>query len=345
MSHRNFVRQASANRPLRAFTLVELLVVIAIIGILVALLLPAVQSAREAARRMSCQNNLKQVGLACLNYESAQKSLPPALLHDVNSGTLSKWSALARLLPYLEQGNFESEIDYTTDYEQVQYGDGLIGAYRVPGYLCPSEVRDEVRTDSSTGQAIHYPTNYGLNRGVWMTYDPTGKEQAEGMFDVNRGVAFRKVADGQSHTLLAAEVKGWNPYYRDGDSGQPTPVEFNNPAALCSMGPGDFKDSSGHTEWVDGRSHQAGFTAALPPNTKVECAGKEQYDVDWTSTREGKSDSLKTYAAVTSRSYHAGGVNVAMADGSVHTVADNIAPLVWRAMATRAGGEVVDEEL
>lgn len=345
MPHLPSPRQASAHREMQGFTLVELLVVIAVIGILVALLLPAVQAAREAARRMSCQNNLKQLGLACQNFESAQGTLPPALLHDIKNDTLSKWSALARLLPYLEQGNFESQIDYTSDYEQVQFGDGLIGAYRVPGYLCPSEENDRVRVDSATGQPIHYPTNYGVNRGVWMTYDPTGGEQAEGVFDVNHGVAFRKIADGLSNTLLAAEVKGWTPYYRDGNDSQSDPVDPTNPAAICSFTSGQFKPDTGHTEWVDGRGHQSGFTATFPPNTKVECPGKEGYDVDWTSTREGRSDTEKTYAAVTSRSYHSGVVNVAMADGSVHTIGEDVAPLVWRAMATRAGGEVVDEAL
>lgn len=327
--------------PKTGFTLVELLVVIAVIGILIALLLPAVQAAREAARRMSCQNNLKQLGLACQNYESAHKSLPPALLY-FGSGDArnSKWSPQARLLPYLEESNFESEIDYHADYESIQFGDGKIGAYRVATYVCPSEQRDEVRLKN--GEPIHYPLNYGVNRGVWQTFDPTGKLDEEGVFQPNRGLTFRRVADGLSHTLLAAEVKGYTPYFRDGNAGQENPVDPTNPTAVCSLGPGDFKDSSGHTEWVDGRTHQSGFTATFPPNTRVECPGKEEYDIDWTSTREGKSDAMPTYSAVTSRSYHSGVVNTALVDGSVHVVADDIFPDVWRAMATRAGGEVID---
>ncbi|MGI9455512.1 MAG: DUF1559 domain-containing protein, partial [Aeoliella sp.] len=262
------------------FTLVELLVVIAVIGILIALLLPAVQAAREAARRMSCQNNLKQLGIACQNYESARKSLPPALLY-FGSGDPrnSKWSPQARLLPYLEEGNFESEIDYHADYESIQFGDGLIGAYRVSTYVCPSEERDEVRLKN--GVPIHYPLNYGVNRGVWRTFDPTGNLDEEGAFQPNRGVAFRRVTDGLSNTLLAAEVKGYTPYFRDGNTGQPNPVDPTNATAICSLGPSgpeNFRDSSGHTEWVDGRGHQTGFTATFPPNTRVKCPGKEEYD-------------------------------------------------------------------
>ncbi|MEX2092367.1 MAG: DUF1559 domain-containing protein, partial [Pirellulales bacterium] len=117
-----------AYRPLHGFTLVELLVVIAIIGILVALLLPAIQAAREAARRMACQNHVKQIALAAHNYESSNKVLPPAFLYYGASDTRnSKWSALARLLPYLEEENFESLINYSADYETFQVGGNVIG--------------------------------------------------------------------------------------------------------------------------------------------------------------------------------------------------------------------------
>ncbi|QDU87703.1 Type II secretion system protein G precursor [Pirellulimonas nuda] len=330
------------------FTLVELLVVIAIIGILVALLLPAVQAAREAARRSGCQNNVRQIALAMLNYESAQGSLPPARVTfgvDVADsagrfGRNSKWSPQARVLPYLEESQFESLIDYERDYYDVQFGDGLIGAYRVPIYLCPTEEKDEVRL-SSAGIPEHYPINYGVNRGVWMVYDPTGQRQELGAFQSSRATELRQVSDGTSKTLMLAEVKGWTPYKRDAVHTSDTPPTL---AEVCGLA-GSFKENSGHTEWVDGRSHQTGFTAAFTPGTKVLCpqSGTE-YDIDWVSSREGVSDTDRTYAAVTARSYHAGGtVNVAMVDGSAKGVTEGVDLVVWRALATRAGEETVSD--
>jgi prepilin-type N-terminal cleavage/methylation domain-containing protein len=320
------------------FTLVELLVVIAIIGVLVALLLPAIQAAREAARRMSCQNKVKQSALAALNYESSRKELPPALMYFATGDPRnSKWSIQARLLPYLEEENFENKINYASDYETVKVDGEFLGAYRVATYVCPSEQRDEVRLDAANAP-IHYPISYGFNRGVWRTFDPTGNLPDEGAVRPNEGTPMRLFTDGTSKTLLIAEVKAWTPYLRDAALSQPTPPA--TPADICSLG-GSFKVDSGHTEWVDGRTHQSGFTAVFAPNTAVPCVQSGQtYDVDWTSQREGTTETGITYSAVTSRSYHAGVVNAAMVDGSIHSVADDVDLTLWRAMATRNGDEV-----
>ncbi|MGL4553071.1 MAG: H-X9-DG-CTERM domain-containing protein, partial [Gemmataceae bacterium] len=117
------------------------------------------------------------------------------------------------------------------------------------------------------------------------------------------------------------------------------------PAALAaSFGPGTFRPDSGHNEWVDANVHHSGFTATFPPNTRVPSAvGGRSYDVDFTSVREGESATLPTYAAVTSRSHHPGGVNAVLMDGSVRFVRDAVGPSVWRALATRAGGEVIGD--
>jgi prepilin-type N-terminal cleavage/methylation domain-containing protein len=329
----------------RAFTLVELLVVIAIIGILVALLLPAVQSAREAARRTSCQNNLKQIALAAHHFEFSNKALPPALLYHGSGDPLSsKWSAQARLLPYLEESSMESTFDYSADYDTLEFNGQLVSAFRVATYVCPSEERDEARLDA-TGRAIHYPMNYGVNRGVWLTFDPTGELPNEGAFQANDGTPLRAITDGTSNTLMLAEVKAYTPYVRDGVTTQSTPPEM--PIDVCSLPVGQFKADSGHTEWVDGRVHQSGFTATFPPNTSVECPQSgEVYDIDWTSTREGTHDTNRTYSVVTARSYHTGDVvNTAMMDGSVHIVSGNVDLAVWRAMGTRDGGELIERPL
>jgi hypothetical protein len=114
---------------------------------------------------------------------------------------------------------------------------------------------------------------------------------------------------------------------------------------------GTFKANSGHTEWVDGRAHQIGFTTVFRPNTKVLCTNSsEEFDVDWTNWQEGKGLAgsspvlTKTYAAVTSRSRHGGGVLVSMMDGSVHWVEDTIDLGVWRATSTRNGGEIMPSD-
>ena len=337
----------------RAFTLVELLVVIAIIGVLIALLLPAVQAAREAARRMSCSNNVRQLGLAMHNYEGSLGTFPPALLIEPG-GTQYRWSALSRILPYVEQSNLAGLIDFDVDYHfygisGTNYGDKdaalnsgepLLKASRMDVLICPSEARDEVRIDSSTGNARDYMTSYGVNGGVWAVHDPLNPNDNGGAFGGNRGHAGKTFSDGMSNTLMIAEVKGWQPYFRDSGSADPAP-----PNAIADLPrTGNFKDETGHTEWIDGRIHQSGFTATFPPNTNVPYEKDGiLYDIDFSSWRmrqEGingdyNADNI-TYAAITSRSYHSGNiVNVARMDGSVEAVNGQIDRDVWRALSTR----------
>jgi hypothetical protein len=97
--------------------------------------------------------------------------------------------------------------------------------------------------------------------------------------------------------------------------------------------------NTGHTEWVDGRSHQVGFTATFPPNAKVSPARAAGRDMDWTNQQEGKSDQIRTYAAVTARSHHPGVIHVVMMDGATQAISDDIDLAVWRAAVTRRGRE------
>ena len=320
------------------FTLVELLVVIAIIGILVALLLPAVQAAREAARRMSCSNNLKQFGLALHNFEQTYKSFPPSWkpTNDNSSDAIDGWSAQAMLLPFLEQGNVADHVDFKSSYKLARVVDlggetVPVSGLRIPTYICPSEARDEPRL--SDGEREHYPINYGVNQGIWFTYDPQHQLVGDGPFFPGRGARAAEIADGLSNTIAAAEVKAWNPYFRNAALSQPAmPVK---PDDICGLG-GQFKTNSGHTEWVDGRVHQIGITALFTPNTGVPCRIDDRiYDVDWTNMQEGKSPTVSTYAWVTARSYLAEGVQTALMDGSVRFTPDTIDLHVWRALATR----------
>ena len=335
-----------------AFTLVELLVVIAIIGILIGMLLPAVQQVREAARRITCANNLRQMALATLNFESAQLKLPESwkpplgVVFGVDTEDTRGWSAQALILPFLEQGNLESQIDFNLDYidtPPISIGGQLVAmpSARIPIYQCPSETNSVTRFDSD-GVAIHHPLNYASNAGDWFIWDPSGNRNGQGALGVNRRLSIGSISDGTSNTMLFGEVKAYTPYFRNlgqaGDIDMPA-----TPADLVAMG-GDFKTNSGHTEWVDGRAHQASFTATFTPNTAVIFEdGGQEFDVDWNNQQEGRSLTARTYAAVTARSFHSGGVNITRVDGSTGFISDDVNRNTWQAFSTRAGGEVLGE--
>jgi hypothetical protein len=206
---------------------------------------------------------------------------------------------------------------------------------------CPSEVNDRLRPD---GAITHYPLNYAANVGSWHLFNPLTRETGDGTLAVNTRLRPGDIADGLSNTLAFAEVKAYTPYLRDGGSPSALSVPApTSPAAVAAYG-GEFKADSGHTEWVDGRSHQTGFTTVFRPNTRVVyTADGVEYDIDFTSSREGRTTNRITYAVVTSRSYHGGLVQVLLMDGSARPVRDTIDLATWRALGTRAGGEVVSD--
>ncbi|MBI1246830.1 DUF1559 domain-containing protein [bacterium] len=317
-------------RKTRGFTLVELLVVIAIIGVLIALLLPAVQQAREAARRMSCQNNLKQIGLALHNYADTNRSLPPTIC--IGPGAFGQWGAQARILPFIEQGNLQELINFALPYG----GQPQVPKTRVPTYMCPSEVNDRPSLEDGIEQ---YPINYACNQGSWMAYDPSGSKRCNGAFFPNRKNDFNNFTDGMSNTVGMAEVKAFQPNLKEGSATSALPTSTSD---IAGYG-GDFDATNSHTEWVEGRVHQTGFTSTFTPNTVVPyVSGGKTYDVDFTSAEEGEGTS-PTYAAVTSRSYHPGIVQAVFMDGSVQTIPETINLTIWRALCTKAGGEVIGE--
>jgi prepilin-type N-terminal cleavage/methylation domain-containing protein/prepilin-type processing-associated H-X9-DG protein len=316
----------------RGFTLIELLVVIAVIAVLVSLLLPAVQQAREAARRAQCKNNLKQIGLALHNYLDAASSLPPTVC--IRPGDFGQWSAQARLLPYLDQANLQNLIDFSIPYN-VQ---PKVAKVRVPPYLCPSEVNDRPSLRDDLDQ---YPLNYAANQGTWLVFDPVGGLQSQGAFLPNRQMRAADFLDGLSNTLGFAEVKAFQPNVKEG--GTPSAIPPNDPAAIAAFAAGsEFDPIDSHTEWVEGRVHQTGFTTTFPPNTRIAfTTGGTTYDIDYTSAEEDLG--VTTFASIVSRSYHSGMVNALLMDGSVRSISSNINGSVWRGLGTRAGGEVVGE--
>ena len=328
----------------RGFTLIELLVVIAIIAILVGLLLPAVQQAREAARRTECKNKLKQLALACHNYADVNRSLPPSATINpavTVTGNNGSWGVHGRILPYLEQGNLYNAVDLSTAWDYQTAIDGL----RVPVYHCPSDPDAEEMRDPGKGRARLWPTTYGFNFGTWFIYDPNNTSRnSDGLFFPNARITFASMQDGSSQTLLASEVKAWTPYFRNG--GPPsTAVPSTSAEATSVIASGVQFKSTGHTEWPDGRVHHQGFTTTMTPNPATPCSdGTTVYEeCDYNSWQEGKNgfNGPPSYAIITSRSHHIGSVQSAFADGSVRSISDSIDLSIWRALGTRNGRETI----
>jgi len=333
----------------RGFTLVELLVVIAIIGILIGMLVPAVQMVREAARRTSCMNNIRQMALTAIHYETTRGHLPPSYQLDPG-GTATgngSWSIHAQLLPYCEKSNAYDVIDFQQSWSDADNVATGVPTMRVPMYICPSEVNDTVRLKN--GSPHVYPHNYGFNFGSWLVYDPSSGEPGDGAFYVNGKVRFSSVRDGQSNTLFVAEVKAFTPYIRNTEDPGPTPPSNTNAflgyTGQLKLGTTLYQNT-GHTEWCDGRVHHSGITTVFTPNTVVpyEYDGRT-YDIDFNSEKEGNSLTKATYAAITSRSYHTGRlVNTAFMDGSARPISGSIDLTTWRALGTINGGEITNLE-
>jgi prepilin-type N-terminal cleavage/methylation domain-containing protein len=321
----------------RAFSLIELLVVIAIVAVLLGLLLPAVQKAREAACRAKCQNHLKQLGLAVHSFENVAGKFPAGGAYPVGATAPDAYSVHTRLLPYLEQGSV---------YARINLGDSPttqpdVAGLPIPGFVCPSEVMDQAVTPAK----VTYPLNYAANLGTWFVYDPATGRGGDGAFPINRATRPADFADGLSQTVGFAEVKGYQCYVVN--TAGPTVLGTAPPTSpadvLALAATGYYRGDVGHTEWASAPSHQSAVSFVLPPNTSVQYnAYGVVVDVDVVTQVEGSSATKPTYSAVTSRSYHVNHlVNVVLMDGSVRGVTPSISRAAWRAAGTRDGGEAL----
>ena len=331
-----------------AFTLIELLVVIAIIAVLISLLLPAVQQAREAARRAQCKNNLKQLGLAIYNYESTNSSLPPTaiIIRSPNNSLYTSYlGPLTRILPFIEKGNAYNSINVNTSYGDLANQPAV--AHLTGIFLCPSEPNQQLDLDPSFG--LISGNNYAYSMGDWYVWGgPNGTVPTRSAFGVNLNRRWADFTDGVSQTLFMSEVKNYQPYIRDcgalvninDPNNIPPPNADPDTVAPEYLAGGCTFLLNGHSQWAELAVHHIGFTTAWPPNKKTPGGPGNVYpDVDLNSERERLGG--PTFAAVTSRSHHIGGVHSMFGDGSVKFVSSAIDGNIWRALGTIAGSEVV----
>ena len=314
------------------FTLVELLVVIAIIGILIALLLPAVQAAREAARRSQCQNNLKQIGLAMHNHHDVKKSLPP--FRGRNGCCWGTWQHL--ILTFIEQDNIGSLYENWGGNDSSKGGSGKAPRYgngknlnnvarrRIGTLTCPSDTPNSPISQIPNHNYLVNCGNTGVegqaklkgvvfegapfDRALFVSPDKNITTATPGGWIVRpqKGVGFQEVLDGLSNTIMVAE---------------------------CLQGTG--KDLRGFTYWSPG----AGFTTFLPPNSSAvdrvaqNCVNKPKLNLPCAKANSSNPVMLAA------RSRHPGGVQVVMCDGSSRFVRQTVSIGVWRGASTTRGRE------
>ncbi len=327
----------------RGFTLIELLVVIAIIAILIALLLPAVQQAREAARRTQCRSNLKQVRLALHNYESTMGVLPAGTFNAVSGGGVSNDSSpLPMILPYVEQAAGYNLFNFSVN-TNTHASNMAARQQKIPIFQCPSQggsppfVLAGTQCPNGCGTTNYAPSlgnnaNYASNNG------PFGRRY---------GARFRDFTDGMSNTAMFAEI------LLGPAGGSPTT------GVVAAGTPDDLKVATNvaYSSWD---ASSTGDTIAIPDcdnraTTSYLYRGKQYYRGSVVTTyyshtltpNSHRRDCIRSVGVdrghLATRSLHVGGAHALLGDGSVRFVSENIDENIWRAVGSKAGGEVIGE--
>lgn len=321
----------------KAFTLVELLVVIAIIGILIALLLPAVQAARAAARRSSCTNNLKQCALALHNYHDAYRKFP-----GIGSSSSRAFSILAKILPYAEQANLQDLIDFSSPIysggmggpKTIHPNNEVAAGTLVTMFRCPSDGQedlfDQFDCDASAGQAYRGSNVVACTGSGRDSYWDL-RSRTDGLFYYDSACAFKNMTDGSSNAIVFSETLLGN-----GVASGPQPERPHDAVAWIGHGSNQNPDlpalASGPVwawhgyrgyAWILGKSYSTTFNTYATPNPPY--ADVCQLAYGW-------------FAA---RSYHPGGANVALGDGSVRFVSETVELSTWRNLGSINDGKVL----
>jgi prepilin-type N-terminal cleavage/methylation domain-containing protein/prepilin-type processing-associated H-X9-DG protein len=345
------IAMTSPNRKSRGFTLVELLVVIAIIGVLVALLLPAVQAAREAARRAQCISSIKQLALACHNYESARGTFPPGL----TTYRTSDWhgnSMFSYMLPYLEQAALANIWNYkndtaadaesnTLDPATGRKNENAPSATVIPVLICTSDLLEENPANldhRAQGYATgwHGITSYIGNGGTYSTYFRDEAMQSNGMFFMTgpdsrpeRGqdflisdqkpASFKDTEDGSSNTLLFGERYHFDPLFdeRLHETGKFSRYPLNKWGAWGWTGGG---------------------------NGTTHLFGSSRVPINYTTPVSASGYSFVNRRMSAFGSGHPGGANFAMADGSARFLAEGVDLIALQALSTRRGEEIINSK-
>jgi prepilin-type N-terminal cleavage/methylation domain-containing protein/prepilin-type processing-associated H-X9-DG protein len=337
----------------RGFTLVELLVVLAIVGALVALLFPAVQNARESARRVQCRSQLKQIGIGLQSYHQALGTFPPGRLRTMIDGQGRCFSAYAHLLPYLEASGLYEQINFNANPDDPSRNGAVLG-FKLPLLLCPSDLYTVLQSDIVNGVAVDSAVhNYPLNTGTTYPVSPRNPRgvAVTGIFFENSRVRFADITDGSSMTVCISETvkseggptswDGVSPtngfVLTAGNDNATTGPELTDYAGQCHQAGLRLQQTRG-SRWLYGAPGHSMYNHMRPPNDPdIDCRGglphSNRSNYWW--------DRLSLNVAAHSR--HPGGVHALFCDGHVQFVADTIAPDTWRSLGSRNLAEVVGE--